>query len=159
MESNLFWFIEGQNYFSTSWHAKMILTLNKPIWKVLCTNLHTTTSKHLSKLTKHGRCCIQNNQLPTKSMLSQLLFAFSMLILILYSLYIMEDKKSSSNSFKSFCVGVRSVNFLNNKLSLFTKKGYHIPQCKILQIGLQKCIGIALLHSQRSDDINIVFLF
>ena len=51
---------------STSWHTKMTLALNDWIWNVLHSNLHTT-SKHALKLVEHGRCCIHNNQLLTKS--------------------------------------------------------------------------------------------
>ena len=31
IKSNLFWLIESQNYFSSSWHIKPSLTLNEPI--------------------------------------------------------------------------------------------------------------------------------
>ena len=44
MKSNLFRFIEGQTTYSTSWHAKMSLTLNGPIKNVLLSNLHTTSN-------------------------------------------------------------------------------------------------------------------
>jgi hypothetical protein len=41
----LYQFLEGQTHFSTSWHAKMSLTLYEPIsWNVLCSNLHTTST-------------------------------------------------------------------------------------------------------------------
>ena len=40
---NPFWFIEGQTHPSTSWHAKISLTLNEPIKNVPCSNLHTTS--------------------------------------------------------------------------------------------------------------------
>ena len=31
MKRNLLWFIEGQTHLSTSWHAKMSLTVNEPM--------------------------------------------------------------------------------------------------------------------------------
>ena len=40
----LYQFMEGQTHFSTSWHAKMSLTLHEPIYNVLCSNLHTTST-------------------------------------------------------------------------------------------------------------------
>jgi hypothetical protein len=66
MKSSLFRFIEGQTHISTSWDAKMSLTLidrNKAFFNQTSTlppNMH-------QELTKYGRCCMQNNQLPTKS--------------------------------------------------------------------------------------------
>ena len=66
MKSNLFWFIEGQTHFSTSWHAKMRLTINDLLWK---RSLFKPPHYHHSctkKLTKHGRCCVQKKQLLTK---------------------------------------------------------------------------------------------
>ena len=39
MKSNLLWYIEGQTHFSTSWHAKISLTLNDPIEDALSANL------------------------------------------------------------------------------------------------------------------------
>ena len=60
-----------QTHFSTSWHAKML----KWVWpsmnrykKVSCTNLHTI-SKHAPELTKFEEMCMQNNQLPTKTVI------------------------------------------------------------------------------------------
>ena len=34
-EFEVFWFSEGQSHFHTSWHVKMSLALNEPIWDVL----------------------------------------------------------------------------------------------------------------------------
>ena len=45
-ECKLFRSFEGQTRFSTSWHAKMSLTLNEPVWNVLCSNLHRPPSMH-----------------------------------------------------------------------------------------------------------------
>jgi hypothetical protein len=45
MKTNLFWLIQGQTHFSTSWHAKTSLILIGLILNLLCSNLHTA-SKH-----------------------------------------------------------------------------------------------------------------
>ena len=59
MQSNLIWFIERWTHFSTSWHAKICLTLNELLYNVFFSNPHTT-SMHQG-LTEHGRCCMQYN--------------------------------------------------------------------------------------------------
>ena len=60
------WFNGTFVHFRTSWHAKRSLALNEPMWIVLCSN-HHTNSEHAPKLTKHGKCCMQNNHLLTKT--------------------------------------------------------------------------------------------
>ena len=50
----LYQFIQGHTYFSTSWHAKMSMLSPSMHWR----------------LTKHGKCCVQNNQLPIKSQMN-----------------------------------------------------------------------------------------
>ena len=51
---------------STSWwHAKMSMNFNNTRYKAFRSNLFAT-SKSAPKLTEQGRCCKQNNQLPTK---------------------------------------------------------------------------------------------
>ena len=47
--------------------AKMSLTFNEPIYRVSFVQTSTQLPKMHQKLTKHGRGCKQNNQLPTKS--------------------------------------------------------------------------------------------
>ena len=60
MKETYFGSLRAKGHFSTSWHAEMSLTLIELIYNV-------GTSKHALKLPEHGRCCIQDNQLPTKS--------------------------------------------------------------------------------------------
>jgi hypothetical protein len=62
----LYRFIKGQTHFCTSWPAKMSLTFHELIWNVFSSNSTLPPRMH-QKLTKHGRFCKQNNQLPTKS--------------------------------------------------------------------------------------------
>ena len=52
-----------------SFYLHLLGYQSKPIWNVLCPNLHSPhyLQACTKKLTKHGRCCMQNNQLPTKS--------------------------------------------------------------------------------------------
>ena len=45
----------------------MSLVSNEAIWNVLRSNFHTT-SKHASKLTEHEKLCMQNKQLPAKTL-------------------------------------------------------------------------------------------
>ena len=68
MERNLYWFIEGQACFSTS-TCQMSLTLNEPLnIGFICTNIDAHYLQVCTKnLPKHGRCCMQNNQLSIKS--------------------------------------------------------------------------------------------
>ena len=67
IKSNLFWFIEDQTQFSTYWHAKLNLTLNEPLFNVLCPN-HHTTSKHAPLTHLPWKVLLYEiNQLPTKS--------------------------------------------------------------------------------------------
>ena len=61
----LYRFMEGQTLFSTSWHAKMSLTLHEPIQNVL-SQTSTLPPRMHHKLTKHEIFCKQNNQPPTK---------------------------------------------------------------------------------------------
>ena len=63
MESYLFGFIEGQNHFSTSWHAIMNLTLKEPIMN--CASFRAP-NMHQKAFPNMERCCMQNNQLSTK---------------------------------------------------------------------------------------------
>ena len=57
LKSNLFRFIEGQTHFSI---------LSDQYRMFFCLILHTTLKHTVRRLTKHGRCCGQNNQLWTK---------------------------------------------------------------------------------------------
>ena len=47
--------------------VKMSLVSDEAIWNVLHSNFHTIP-KHVSKLTKHEKLCMQNNQLPTRKL-------------------------------------------------------------------------------------------
>ena len=58
--------ISVQTYFSTACIAKRSLTLNEPIRMFFVQTSTRPPNMHL-KLTKHGRFCKQNNQLPTES--------------------------------------------------------------------------------------------
>ena len=62
MKSGLFWFIEGQTRFSTSWHAKMSLIL---MHQYIMFSIQTSTLpfKHAPKTCR----CMQTNQLSTES--------------------------------------------------------------------------------------------
>ena len=64
--SNLFRFIEGPNHFSTSWHAKMSLTLDEPIENVLCSN---STSKHAPKTYRTWKVLYAKQPTPDKKSL------------------------------------------------------------------------------------------
>ena len=66
VESDLFRLVEGQTHFSTSWHAKMSLTLTEPIQSVLCSNLHTT-SKHALETYQTWKVNYANQPVLTKS--------------------------------------------------------------------------------------------
>jgi hypothetical protein len=78
-----FWCMRGgsvevwtKKFYFGSCRVKLILACQevlKWVWPfmnryrmVFCSNLHTTPRMH-QKLTKHGRFCKQNNQLPTKN--------------------------------------------------------------------------------------------
>ena len=63
LDSNLFWFIEGQTPFSTFWHAIMSSTMNQ--YRMLFVQTSTLLPSMHCNLTKYGRCCMQ--KLPTKS--------------------------------------------------------------------------------------------
>ena len=65
MNSNLFWFNEGQTYGCTSWHAKMSLTLMVQYRICLVQTSMLPESLH-QKFLNHGSC-IQNHQLQTKN--------------------------------------------------------------------------------------------
>lgn len=82
-----------------------------------------------------------------------LLYVCSMFKLILYSLFIPDDVKSSSNCSMLFGVYVsRVMNLWDNKLSLFTKKltsnltyvlyRFQIPYVWEVQIGFQRHVGV-----------------
>lgn len=58
--------LQGQTHSCTSGHTEISLSLYEPIWNIIHSSLHTN-SKHAPELTEHGRCCLQINQLPTKS--------------------------------------------------------------------------------------------
>ena len=58
--------LQGQTHSCTSGHTEISLSLYAPIWNIIHSSLHTN-SKHALELTKHGRCCMQIDQLPTKS--------------------------------------------------------------------------------------------
>ena len=61
-KSNLFWFIEGQTHFSTSWDGNVSLTFRKR-YRMFIIQTYTLPPSMHRNLTAHGRCCMQNNQL------------------------------------------------------------------------------------------------
>ena len=66
MKSNVFRFMEGQTHFSTAWHAKVSLSLNKPIENDFAQTPRLPLILH-QKLAEFGRHYMQNNQLLTNS--------------------------------------------------------------------------------------------
>ena len=64
--SNLFRFIEGPHHFSTSWHAKMSLTLDDPIENFLCSD---STSKHAPKTYRTWKVLYAKQPTPDKKCL------------------------------------------------------------------------------------------
>jgi len=57
---------EPNSLLAPSWDAKMSSTLNKPFYNIFV-QISTLRPGMHQKITKHGRCCMQNYQLPTKS--------------------------------------------------------------------------------------------
>ena len=68
MKSNLFLFIEGQTYFSTSGHTKMSSTLDEAIKNVLRSNLHTT-SKHAPKTCRSWKILFAKQPTPDENVI------------------------------------------------------------------------------------------
>lgn len=67
-ENNMFWVIEGQTHFSISWHAKVSMMLKKMTHKMFFYQTSTLLPSTMPWIhTEHGRCCIGNNHLLTKS--------------------------------------------------------------------------------------------
>jgi hypothetical protein len=64
MKSN---FIEGQTHYSTPWNTKAGWILMEPLKECSLIKPPDYLQALHQKLTEHGRHCMQNNQLPTKS--------------------------------------------------------------------------------------------
>ena len=68
IKTNLFWFNEGQTHLTTTWHAKMNLTLNELAHNALRLDLHTIYFQACTeKLLTCGSSCLENNKLVTRS--------------------------------------------------------------------------------------------
>jgi hypothetical protein len=65
-ENILYRFMEGQAHFGMPRGAKMSLALHEP-YRMFYVQTSTLPPRMHQKLTKHGRFCKQNNQLPTKT--------------------------------------------------------------------------------------------
>ena len=63
----LYQFIEGQTHFSTYWVCRKRVCHSMNRCRMFFVQTSTRPLNMHQKLTKHGRFCMQNNQLPTKS--------------------------------------------------------------------------------------------